>query len=172
PPSPPLDMPALPPLPQPAAPKPRPAVPQQRTAFAPMVRRWTLGQDSALSPRSSSGGGAKMAGPSSDAATQIRGAEALGADWRNMLSAWVEAHKYYPRQAIMNGEDGSPEVEVVVRRDGTVQSVELETRSGSQWLDLALLALFRGAHLPPFPENAREDQTTFSFTMHYILIGR
>lgn len=171
PPRPELAMPELPRMPEaPLPPKPRPAPPQQRDAFAPMLRHWSLGQQPPLSPRSS--GGARVAGANSNAATQIQGAEALGADWRNMLSAWVEAHKYYPRQAIMNGEDGSPEVEVVVRRDGTVRSVELETRSGSQWLDLALLALFRGAHLPPFPENARDDETTFSFTMHYILTGR
>ncbi len=54
----------------------------------------------------------------------------------------------------MNGEDGSAMVQVVANPDGHVTSVELERKSGSQWLDLALLALFRDAHLPPiFGEN-------------------
>jgi protein TonB len=110
-------------------------------------------------------------GPSRDA-PEIRGAERLGTDWANLLSAWVEAHKYYPQQALINGEDGSPEVEVTVRRDGHVQAVELDTRSGSQWLDLALQALFRGANLPPFPEGTGDQQLTFHFTMHYILVRR
>ena len=26
-----------------------------------------------------------------------------GPDWRNALSAWIEAHKYYPEQAVQNG---------------------------------------------------------------------
>ena len=103
---------------------------------------------------------------------QLRGAERLGTDWANALSAWVEAHKYYPQQAIANEEDGSPQVEVTVTRDGRVQSVELEARSGSQWLDLGLQALFRNARLPPFPDNTSENQVTFHFTMHYILVRR
>ncbi len=113
-----------------------------------------------------------MAGPRQQAGSEIEGAEKLGTDWRNALSAWVEAHKYYPQQAIINGEDGSPQVEVTVRRDGKVLSVDLENRSGSQWLDIALQALFRGAHLPPFPDTSKEDRLTFHFTMHYILIRR
>ena len=52
--------------------------------------------------------------------------------------------------------------------DGRVTSVELETKSGSVWLDLALQALFRGARLPPLHDE--NEPITFNFTMHYILI--
>ncbi len=135
-----------------------------------MFRNWSLGRPQA--PEAPRGLGPTTAGPESAAASQMRGAERLGTDWRNALSAWVEAHKYYPDQARMNGEDGSPQVKVVVRRDGKVQSVELEDRSGSVWLDMALQALFRGAMLPRFPDDAKDDEVTFHFTMHYILIRR
>jgi protein TonB len=134
-----------------------------------MLQQWSLGMNR---PASTPGLGPSTSGPERIAPLQIRGAEALGADWRNAFSAWVEQHKYYPQQAIINGEDGSPEVEMVIRRDGKVLSVELETRSGSQWLDIALQALFRGRQLPPFPPNAKDDEVTVHFTMHYILIRR
>ena len=83
------------------------------------------------------------------------------------MHAWVRAHAYYPEQAAMNGEDGSVMVQVSANPDGRVTSVELERRSGSQWLDMALMALFRDAQLPPLHEN---EPITFNFTMHYILI--
>jgi len=95
-----------------------------------------------------------------------------GADWRNALSAWIEAHKYYPQEAARNGEDGTVVVRVVVDRSGHVNSVELRDRSGSQWLDLAAQAMFRGAHLPPFPPNTLDPTFTFNLTMHYVLIRR
>ncbi len=67
----------------------------------------------------------------------------------------------------MNGEDGNVMVQVTANPDGHVTSVQLESRSGSQWLDLALLGMFRDAHLPPTHED---EPITFNFTMHYILI--
>jgi protein TonB len=95
-----------------------------------------------------------------------------GASWRNALSAWIESHKYYPREAAEAGEDGTVVVRVLVDHTGRVQSVELRDRSGSQWLDLAAQAMFRGAHLPPFPPGTTDPSFTFNLTMHYILIGR
>jgi TonB family protein len=93
-----------------------------------------------------------------------------GQDWLNALSAWVEAHKYYPREAAADGEDGTVVVRVRVDRSGRVQLVELRDRSGSQWLDLGLQAMFRGARLPPFPPDNTDPNFTFDFTMHYVLI--
>jgi len=135
-----------------------------------MARNWSLGRPQA--PAAPRGLGPTQAGPEQMAGAQMRGAEQLGTDWRNALSAWVEAHKYYPDQARQAGEDGSPEVEVRVRRDGKVLSVDLEERSGSAWLDMALQALFRNAMLPHFPDDAKDDEVTFHFTMHYILSRR
>jgi TonB family protein len=99
--------------------------------------------------------------------SRVSGAH-VGPDWRNELSAWVRAHAYYPEQAAMNGEDGTAMVEVVANPDGRVTSVELESKSGSRWLDLALLALFRDAHLPPLHDE--DEPIVFNFTMHYILV--
>lgn len=99
--------------------------------------------------------------------SRIAGAH-VGADWRNELSAWVRAHAYYPYQAAMMGEDGTAMVEVVANPNGRVTSVRLLAKSGSQWLDIALQALFRDAQLPPLHDE--NEPITFDFTMHYILI--
>ena len=99
--------------------------------------------------------------------SRVAGAH-VGPDWRNELSAWVRSHAYYPEQAAMNEEDGDVTVQVVANPNGRVTSVEMKSRSGSQWLDLALLGLFRGANLPPLHDET--EPITFNFTMHYILI--
>ena len=99
--------------------------------------------------------------------SRVAGAH-VGPDWRNELSAWVRAHAYYPEQAAMNDEDGDVTVQVVANPNGHVTSVEMRSRSGSQWLDMALMGLFRDANLPPL--HGESESITFNFTMHYILI--
>jgi TonB family protein len=93
-----------------------------------------------------------------------------GSDWFGELQAWMEAHKYYPREAAMNGEDGVVVVHVTVDHTGHVNSVELRSRSGSQWLDLGAQAMFRGAHLPPFPPDSPVPDVDLQVTIHYIII--
>ena len=95
--------------------------------------------------------------------------DADGADWRNALSRWVAEHAYYPEQARREAEEGDAKVHVVAEPSGRVKMVELVGRSGSMWLDLALLALFRDRQIPPLPFGVKEP-IEFDFTMHYILI--
>lgn len=92
-----------------------------------------------------------------------------GADWRNALSRWVAEHAYYPEQARRDGEEGDARVHVVAEPNGRVKEVELIGKSGSMWLDLALLALFRDQHIPALPYGTK-DPIEFNFTMHYVLI--
>jgi TonB family protein len=117
--------------------------------------------DMSLGPASK---GAANASPLSD-----NDAEAEGADWRNALSRWVAEHAYYPEQARQNGDEGDARVHVVVEPNGHVREVELVGKSGSMWLDLALLALFREQNLPRLPYGTNEP-IDFNFTMHYVLI--
>lgn len=91
-----------------------------------------------------------------------------GPDWRNALSHWVAEHAYYPMEARRNGEQGDSTVHVVADHFGHVKEVTLIGRSGSPWLDMALVALFRGAHIPPLPTPGN-DPIEFNFTMRYIL---
>jgi protein TonB len=94
-----------------------------------------------------------------------------GADYRNLLSKWVAEHAYYPEQARRDGDEGDAKVHVLAASDGRVKEVELTGKSGSMWLDLALLSLFRDQHIPPYPGGGAEP-IEFNFTMHFVLIRR
>ena len=96
-------------------------------------------------------------------------ADAAGADWRNELSRWVAEHAYYPEQARRDGDEGDVQVRVLADPDGRVREVELTGRSGSMWLDMALVALFRDKTIPALPSGVH-DPIEFNFTMHYILL--
>jgi protein TonB len=98
-----------------------------------------------------------------------RDEDAAGADWRNALSRWVAEHAYYPEQARRDFEEGDAKVRVHMEPNGRVREVELIGKSGSMWLDLALLALFRDQRIPPLP-SGEKDPIEFNFTMHYVLI--
>ncbi len=95
----------------------------------------------------------------------------IGDNWFNLVAAWWKRHAYYPPEAGMNGEQGDATVKLLVRHDGKVESVQLEGGSGSQWLDMAAVAVFRGATLPPLPSDVTEATIPLHFTIHYIIIN-
>ena len=101
----------------------------------------------------------------------VRGAQ-VGKDWQELLHEWWLQHGYYPEEAQRRGEDGIVAIHVRVDRNGHVQLVELESSSGSQWLDLGAQATFRGAALPPFPPSTPEPVADLDITIHYMLIRR
>ena len=106
-----------------------------------------------------------------NASIKVTGAQ-VGTDWITMLHGWWAQHGYYPPQAAQNGEDGTVRIHVVVDRYGKVLGVELIGKSGSQWLDLAAQAVFRGATLPPFPPNTPEPRADLDLTIRYLLYRR
>ena len=176
-PAPPPPLPPPPPPPTPAPPRPRQlarplprSTPRNPSGF-PAPQDWSF-TGGLVSPQSRSGasGQSLMAGPSLPA-PHITGAQ-LGRDWIAAYTAWVRAHLYYPEQAALNGEDGTAEVLVNIDRTGKVLSVELVTRSGSQWLDLSTTGMFRGAHVPAFPPDTKENDATVDQTIQYILRRR
>jgi protein TonB len=103
-----------------------------------------------------------------DASIKVSGAQ-VGTDWIMQLHEWWEQHGYYPNQAAFRGEDGTVKIHVEMDRYGKVLGVELTGRSGSQWLDLAALSVFRGATLPPFPPSTPEGRAELDLTINYIL---
>jgi protein TonB len=109
-------------------------------------------------------------GPEDSAPFSLETDAEVGPDWRNALSEWVHEHAYYPEQAAELGQEGTTRVLVKTMPGGHVLSVEMEKRSGSPWLDLALEGLFRGAKLPPMPKSAGDVPVEFHFTMHYIIV--
>ncbi len=114
--------------------------------------------------------GAARIGPNKAEAFFDARAARVGADWANGLQAYWRNHRYYPRQAVENGEDGTVLVELVVNRSGKVESVEVVSRSGSPWLDMAALSTWRRAQLAPFPHENTDPRMTITLTINYILL--
>ena len=104
-----------------------------------------------------------------DASIRVEGAE-VGDDWIAQLHEWWDRHSFYPQQAVINEEDGVVEIHMVITRDGHVESVEVVSSSGSRWLDMAGVSVFRNARLRPFPLSTPEAKADVYAFLHYILI--
>ncbi len=114
--------------------------------------------------------GAPKPGPNkSEAFFDIRAAN-IGADWAQGLAVYWRQHRYYPQQAAQNGEDGTVEIQIVVNRLGRVESVEIQRRSGSPWLDMAAVGTWRNAQLAPLPAENTDRTITIPLTINYLLI--
>jgi periplasmic protein TonB len=179
-PQPPPPLPPLPPTPprpdprSQAFPRPMPfswnGEPADATPNRPRTSRNSGPINMALGPaiRNSRGAPPRQSN-SNNASIRVEGAQ-VGDDWLQQMQRWWDEHSYYPDQARRNNEEGTVQLHVVVDRYGTVKSVEMESQSGSQWIDMAALGLFRGAHLPPFPQSTPEGQADLHLTLQYILI--
>ncbi|HET6183454.1 MAG TPA: energy transducer TonB [Acetobacteraceae bacterium] len=171
----------LPPPPAPAAP-PRPAarpLAPPRPVFPPPMN-FSLGRPAAPSSRPAPerlGRGIDLSlghGVLGAPETKIFGrsdSKEVGPDWFNEFEAWWERHSYYPPQAGENGEQGDVGLDLVIRRNGDVEKVAIVSRSGSQWLDMAAIAVFRNAHLPPLSSEHAEE-VPLHLTIHYVIIHR
>ena len=100
---------------------------------------------------------------------RVEGAE-VGDDWIEQLHEWWDRHAFYPQQALVNEQAGVVEIHMVITRDGHVESVEIVSSSGSQWLDMAGVSVFRNAHLRPFPMSTPEPRADVYAFLHYILV--
>ena len=179
--------PPLPPVPRVPPPRPRPTPP--RTAppsglgslsnpmdlnFGPAPSRLAAPRQGA--PRGSvasrsldlTPGTARASISRSDAFFDARAA-ALGADWMAGVHQYWLTHRYYPRQALETGTDGTVAIDLTVNRYGRVIGVQVKDRSGSPFLDMAAVGTFRNAQLPPLPPEIGEQQTV-TLTISYILL--
>ncbi len=157
---------------QPIVPMP-PPVPRQ-TFPAPMA--FSLGGPTAApSPRRRAGRGIDLSlgsGVVGAADTRIFGrsdSKEVGPDWYNRFAAWWDRHGYYPPQAGRNGQQGDVVLDMVVLRSGQVERVALTSPSGSQWLDMAALGVFRDARLPPLPANTAAS-VPITLRIHYQIL--
>jgi protein TonB len=104
-----------------------------------------------------------------DSVEHVRGTHGMS-DWQEQLQEFVEEHKYYPREAADNGEQGAAVLHVTVGRDGTVKRLTLLSSSGSHLLDAAWMAVFRDNKLPPFNDDMSGNEVTFNYELDYHLI--
>ncbi len=89
--------------------------------------------------------------------------------WQGALSAWLQAHKHYPEAARQRGEEGTAAVRFTVARDGHVVSATVARSSGVPALDAAAVAMFKDAHVPPFPPSMQQAEITVTLALHYAL---
>ena len=90
-----------------------------------------------------------------------------GAAWMGKLRQWWDEHSFYPKEASQTNEGGSVKVHIVIAPDGEVTSIEVVQGSGLSVLDAAAVAVFRSAHLPPFPPGTPAQPADVVVTLHY-----
>ncbi len=90
-----------------------------------------------------------------------------GAVWMGKLKQWWDQHSFYPKEASQTNEGGNVKVHVSIAADGQVTSIEVVQGSGSSVLDAAAVAVFRNAHLPPFPPGTPAPPADVVVTLHY-----
>ena len=90
-----------------------------------------------------------------------------GAAWLGKLKNWWDQHSFYPKEASQTNEGGNVRVRIAITADGLVTSIQVVQGSGSSVLDAAAVAVFRNAHLPPFPPGTPPQPADVAVTLHY-----
>ena len=85
------------------------------------------------------------------------------------LKQWWDQRSFYPKEASQTDQDGTVRLRILIAADGQVTSVDVVQGSGSSVLDAAALAVFRNAHLPPFPPGTPAQPADVVVTLHYHL---
>jgi protein TonB len=91
------------------------------------------------------------------------------ANYSAMISAWLEAHKYYPDSARQRGEEGIVGLRFRVDRFGRVLDYTLREGTGYADLDAGIDQMMRGAQLPPFPAGMTQSQIEVSVKIRFNL---
>jgi periplasmic protein TonB len=93
----------------------------------------------------------------------------VSAGYRALLSAWLESHKRYPKQARESAEQGEAVLRFTVDRNGRIPRFAVIRSSGYPDLDAAVENMMRGASLPPFPADMPESSITVSVGIRFSL---
>jgi len=111
--------------------------------------------------------GAPGHAPAGQNAASVASGANNGAAWMGKLKQWWDQHSFYPKEASQTNEGGNVKVHIVIALDGEVTSIELVQGSGSSVLDAAAVAVFRNAHLQPFPPGTPAQPADVVVTLHY-----
>ena len=111
--------------------------------------------------------GAPAHAPAGQNAASRAGGANNGAAWMGKLKQWWDQHSVYPKEASQTNEGGNVKVHIVIAADGQVTSIEVVQGSGLSVLDAAAVAVFRNAHLPPFPPGTPAQPADVVVTLHY-----
>ena len=159
PPPPPVPQAEIPPPTPPPAPMPVPPSPPPPPPRAPPQR---VAARAPVNPPE-----APAHAPAGQNAASRAGGANNGAAWMGKLKQWWDQHSFYPKEASQTNEGGDVKVRIVIAADGQVTSIEVVQGSGSSVLDAAAVAVFRDAHLPPFPPGMPAQPADVVVTLHY-----
>ena len=96
--------------------------------------------------------------------------EASTIRYEQLVAAWLEQHKQYPRQARRLRIEGEAVLRIVIDRSGQTRQVSLAQRSGNRLLDKAALAMARRANpFPPIPENDPRQELEIVVPVAFML---
>jgi len=92
------------------------------------------------------------------------------ARYEQLLVAWLEKHKKYPRRAKRLRIEGEGMLRILIDRTGQTRQVSLERRTGNRLLDKAALEMARRANpFPPMPENDPRRKMEFIVPVAFVL---
>lgn len=93
------------------------------------------------------------------------------ATYEEIAEAILAANKRYPREALLNGTEGSVVLSYIVNKQGTVLAYTIEQSSGSPVLDDEVKRLIRSVRFPPFPAGDTETRKNLEVTIEFTLKG-
>src|SRR5271157_5503149 len=157
---------AHPPPPPPVAQAHPPPAPPQRAAAQPAAARAPAARPAAARAPVNPAGAPAHATDGQDAPSRASEAN-NGAAWMGKLKQWWDQHSFYPKEASQTNEGGNVRVRIFIASDGQVTSIDVVQGSGSSVLDAAAVAVFRNAHLPPFPPGTPAQPADVVVTLHY-----
>ncbi len=92
------------------------------------------------------------------------------ARYEQLLVAWLEKYKKYPRRAKRLRIEGEGMLRILIDRTGRTQRVSLEQRTGNRLLDKAALEMAqRASPFPPMPENDPRRKLEFVVPVAFVL---
>lgn len=89
--------------------------------------------------------------------------------YQQLIMSMLQQAKQYPRQAIMNGDEGSVTISFILNAQGTVLSYTIEKPSGHDELDAEVRRLIHVVHFPPFPADYPFPRMTLAVTLDFHL---
>ena len=92
------------------------------------------------------------------------------ARYEQLLVAWLEKHKKYPRRAKRLRIEGEGMLRILIDRTGQTRQVSLAQPTGNRLLDKAALAMAKRANpFPPMPENDPRRELEFIVPVAFVL---
>ncbi len=95
---------------------------------------------------------------------------AATAEYEQLLVAWLEKQKKYPKKAKRMRIEGEGLLRILIDRNGEAQKITLEQRTGNRLLDKAVLEMAARANpFPPMPENDLRQTLEFIVPVVFAL---